>query len=163
MRFFIPILRKVGGVLTENVLETEVPTFLIAGHETTSTLLSWALFALCTTPGVQTRLRADLLSSSSQSRLEPTSPTLDDDLQRHAYLDAVVREALRLYAPVSTTMRVCDAKSGWDEIPLGRPIVDRKGRERKTVSIRRGDIVSVPLASVNRGKELWGEDALEFK
>jgi len=40
----------------EDVL-AQVPTFLVAGHETTSTATTWALFALTQAPEVQTKLR----------------------------------------------------------------------------------------------------------
>ncbi|KAJ6535265.1 cytochrome P450 [Mycena vulgaris] len=40
----------------------QVPTFLVAGHETTSTAMAWALFALTQNTAAQTRLRTELLS-----------------------------------------------------------------------------------------------------
>ncbi|KAJ7275844.1 cytochrome P450 [Mycena rebaudengoi] len=40
----------------------EVPTFLVAGHETTSTAAAWALFALTQNVAVQKRLRDELLT-----------------------------------------------------------------------------------------------------
>ncbi|KAH8114681.1 cytochrome P450 [Phellopilus nigrolimitatus] len=141
---------------TEEIL-CQISTFMAAGHETTASALVWILYALTKHPDIQTRLRASLLE------LPPAFSRLDDDLLRHEYLDCVVREALRLYSPVSSTMRVCAAPRGWDEIPLASSVTDRKGRVRETIAVRRGDIVSVPIAAVNRSKEIWGEDALEFK
>ena len=130
---------------------------MAAGHETTASALVWTLYALSMHREVQTHLRAVLFG------LSPTSPSLDDDLQRLGYLDWVIREALRLYAPVSSTMRVCDSRRGWDEIPLAGTVTDKYGRVSNSVRIRRGDIVSIPIAAVNRRKEVWGEDAMEFK
>lgn len=130
---------------------------MAAGHETTASALVWTLYALSRHRDVQRHLRTALL------KLNPVSPSLDDDLQRLEYLDWVVREALRLYAPVSSTMRVCDSRRGWDEIPLAGTVTDNNGRVSATVRIRRGDIVSIPIAAVNRRKEVWGDDALEFK
>lgn len=130
---------------------------MAAGHETTASALVWILYGLAIHRDVQTRLR------NSLGALLPTSPNLDDELQRHEYLDCVVREGLRLYAPVSSTMRVCEARSGWDEIPLSGNVTDRYGRVSSTVRVRRGDIVTIPIAAVNRRKEVWGEDALEFR
>ncbi|EJC98034.1 cytochrome P450 [Fomitiporia mediterranea MF3/22] len=141
---------------TQEIL-CQISTFMAAGHETTASALVWILYALSQHRDIQKLLRMSL------QELSPSSVTLDDNLQRHEYLDWVVREALRLYAPVSSTMRVCDSPSGWDEIPLSGSVTDRYGRESRTVRIRRGDIVSIPLAAVNRRKEVWGEDAMEFK
>lgn len=143
--------------MSESEILCQISTFMAAGHETTASALVWILYALSLYPQIQSTLRQQIVNIS------PSSPSLDDDIARLTYLDHVVREGLRLYSPVSTTMRVCAVGDGWDEIPLSKPIVDRNGRERQSVSIRKGDIVSVPLAAVNRGKQLWGEDAMDFK
>ncbi|KAF7375729.1 hypothetical protein MSAN_00462400 [Mycena sanguinolenta] len=48
--------------LSDEDVIAQVPTFLVAGHETTSSAVTWALFALTQKPHVQTRLREELLS-----------------------------------------------------------------------------------------------------
>jgi cytochrome P450 len=74
-------------------------------------------------PSVQDKLRAEL-------RTCPTdSPTMEQ-LNSLPYLEGVVREALRLYAPVSDTNRVAMHDA---EIPLQRPFTDKKGVLRATV------------------------------
>ncbi|TFY74075.1 hypothetical protein EWM64_g9937, partial [Hericium alpestre] len=45
--------------MDDNDVLAQVPTFLIAGHETTSTAVTWALLALANHPIVQTKLRKD--------------------------------------------------------------------------------------------------------
>lgn len=77
----------------------EIGTFLIAGHETTSTAMSWTLFGLCQNLEAQKRLREELLT------LLTDDPTMDE-LKSLPYLDMVVRESLRLYAPVPVSRRV---------------------------------------------------------
>ena len=67
-----------GNGLTDTELRDELVTLLVAGHETTATGLAWAFERLLRTPRVLDRLRASLEDG--------------DD----AYLDAVVKEALRL-------------------------------------------------------------------
>ncbi|KAI5119364.1 hypothetical protein M0805_008519 [Coniferiporia weirii] len=141
---------------TEEIL-CQISTFMAAGHETTASALVWILYALAKHPSVQMRLRASL------QRLRPESLDLDEEVIRHEYLDWVVREALRLYSPVSSTMRVCEVRGGRDEIPLSCSYTDRRGCVRNSVAVRRGDIVSVPISAVNRRTEIWGADALEFK
>ena len=98
-------------------LHTEVPTFLVAGHETTSTETMWCLFALAQRPHIQSKLRAELLAV-------PTDTPEMDDLMALPYLDMVVRETLRLHAPVPSTMRVAINE---DVIPLNEPVTDRNG------------------------------------
>ena len=48
-----------------------------------------------------------------------------DDLNCLSYLDAVVREVLRLHAPVPSTFREAVVD---DVLPLNTPIVDRRGK-----------------------------------
>ena len=62
--------------MTDVELRDELMTLLTAGHETTATGLSWAFERLLRTPGV----------------MERTLDSLDDD----DYLDAVVKETLRV-------------------------------------------------------------------
>ena len=96
---------------------SEVPTFLVAGHETTSTATTWALFALTQSPEVQDKLRKQLLTVGTDN------PTMDE-LNALPYLDAVVRETLRVHAPVPSTMRVATED---DILPLNEPVKDKNG------------------------------------
>ena len=106
----------------------EIPTFLVAGNETTSVATAWCLYALCRDFAVQNKLREELLT------LGTDTPTMEE-LNSLPYLDGVVRETLRLYPPVSSTARVATKD---DVVPLGTPFTDRKGRlqhEIRLVSI----------------------------
>ena len=90
---------------------------MVAGHETTSTATTWALFALTQSPEVQDKLRKQLLSVGTDN------PTMDE-LNALSYLDAVVRETLRIHAPVASTMRVATED---DILPLNEPVKDKNG------------------------------------
>ncbi|KAI0077563.1 cytochrome P450 [Panus rudis PR-1116 ss-1] len=136
----------------EEVL-AQVPTFLIAGHETTSTAVTWCLLSLCKAPHVQRKLREELLSVQSDA------PTMDE-LMSLPYLDMVVRENLRVNPPVPLTIRQAVEDS---VIPVGTPYTDKYGVVRNEIRIAEGDGVFVPVAALNQLKELWGEDATEFK
>jgi cytochrome P450 len=83
-----------GGRMTDTQLRDEVMTFFLAGHETTSLLLSWTLYLLAGHPEVQGRLGHDL-----QAAMNGRPPTLAE-LGGLPYLDAVLCETLRLYPPV---------------------------------------------------------------
>ncbi|KAI0742833.1 cytochrome P450 [Daedaleopsis nitida] len=136
----------------EDVL-AQVPTFLVAGHETTSSATTWCLFALTQAPEVQKKLRAELLA------VETDTPSMDE-LSELPYLDAVVRETLRVHAPVPTTIRVAMKD---DVIPVAESFVDRYGQVQDGIRISKGNPIFIPILSLNRSKKLWGEDAHEFK
>ena len=87
-------------------------------------------------------------------------PELLDRIARLPYLDAVVREALRLYAPVTTTMRVATAD---DAIPVAAPFTDRRGRVCEAIRVRRGDIISIPIQTMNTAAAQWGADGAVFR
>ncbi|KAJ3805519.1 cytochrome P450 [Lentinula aff. lateritia] len=131
----------------------QVPTFLVAGHETTSTAVTWALYALTQNKEVQRKLREELIQVSTES------PTMDI-LNSLPYLDAVVRETLRVYSPVTGTLRVAMKD---DVIPLGVPFTDKNGEVHSDIRVRKGDSFTIPVLAVNRSKALWGEDARDFK
>lgn len=71
--------------LTDGELEPQIITFLVAGSETSSTVLSWILWRLATNQAIQDRLRAELRS------LDVEQPELDV-LNTLPYLENVVRE-----------------------------------------------------------------------
>ncbi|KAI0045156.1 cytochrome P450 [Auriscalpium vulgare] len=136
----------------EDIL-AQVPTFLIAGHETTSTSIAWTLVALHTHPTVHAKLNAEVRAFAT------ATPTMDE-LNALPYLDNVAREVLRLYAPVGNTERIATEDT---VVPLGQPFVDRQGNRRFEYAARKGDKFLIPIRAINRSKELWGEDAEEFR
>ncbi|KAH9847038.1 cytochrome P450 [Lenzites betulinus] len=127
--------------------------FLAAGHDTTSTGTTWCLYALTQAPDVQKKLREELFT------LNTDAPTMDE-LNSLPYLDAVVRETLRLHAPVPLTSRVAIKD---DVIPVSEPFVDRYGRVQDSIKVSKGSSIMIPILALNRSKKYWGEDALEFK
>ncbi|KAL0573217.1 hypothetical protein V5O48_008737 [Marasmius crinis-equi] len=139
--------------MKEDEVLAQVPTFLSAGHETTSTSTTLALFLLCTRLETQSRLRAELLSV-------PTEAPSMDQLNALPYLDAVVRETLRVLAPIPSTVRVAMTD---DVIPLSQPFVDRYGREHDVLAVKKGQTFVLPLLAINKDKKVWGEDAEEFR
>jgi cytochrome P450 len=78
-----------GQPMTDQELRDELVTLLVAGHETTATGLSWAFELLLRTPRVLQKLRASL-----------------EDEGDETYLDAVVKEALRLRPVIPGVGRV---------------------------------------------------------
>ncbi|KAF8181911.1 cytochrome P450 [Mycena galopus ATCC 62051] len=139
--------------LSDAEVVAQIPTFFVAGHETTSTAVALALHALSIHPSVQSRLREELLSI-------PTDDPTMDDLNSLPYLENVLRESMRLYPPVGFTMR--EAMED-DVVPLSRSYSDKNGKSYDTISIRKGTIIRIPISAVHRDTEIWGADAGVFR
>lgn len=81
--------------ISDEEIRDNLFTMLFAGHESTATALTWAVYWTLRTPGVLDRLRNEL---AEFARTGDTSL-----VARNAYVDAVCREALRIH-PVSTNV-----------------------------------------------------------
>lgn len=139
----LSIALKSGGFTEENLVD-QMMTFLAAGHETTSSALTWAVYLLCVNPSCQIRLREEIRANlPSPSSAETISSNQIDHL---TYLNAVCNEVLRFYPPVALTMRTAAQETSLlgIQIPKGT------------------NIVMAPWA-VNKSRELWGPDVNEFK
>lgn len=139
--------------MSDSDVLAQIATFLAAGHETTSTGTTWAIYYLTQNPEAQTKLRQELLSF-------PTDNPTMDELNSLPYLDCVTRESLRILPPVPSSMRVAMKDS---IIPLSEPYTDTLGVVHDHLVIPKGQAVSIPIAVINRSKALWGPDAHEFK
>ena len=77
-----------------------ISTFIFAGHETSSAALSRVLHQLTLHQDVQDKLRKEVSDARAQSG------DLDyDTLMNLPYLDAVVRETLRVFPPIPVLLR----------------------------------------------------------
>ncbi|KAJ7609498.1 cytochrome P450 [Roridomyces roridus] len=139
--------------LTEHEVIAQIPTFLFAGHETSSSAVTWALHALSLNPGVQTKLRDELFT------LATDNPSMDE-LNSLPYLESVVRETMRVHSPVPSIQRQAVRD---DVLPLSTPYIDREGREHESLPIPKGQIMSIPILAVNTSEEIWGADAKVFR
>lgn len=88
---------QTGKLFTVEQMVDQVAIFLLAGHETSASALSWALYLLATHPEIQDRCAVEAASL-------PDTPSLADmsclDLIRDTF-----RETLRLYPPVPMMVR----------------------------------------------------------
>lgn len=142
--------------LSDCELLDQLSTFLFAGSDTTAISISWALHYLSQNPELQFRLRQEL-----SSVVIPSGASLDITvLDSLPFLDAVVKETLRLAPPVHGTIRVATKD---DYIPLSSPTVLRTNEEVSSVHIRKGSYIHIPIEGLNYSKDLWGPDALSFR
>jgi len=127
-------------LLSMDEIIDECKTFFFAGHDTSSHLLTWTMFLLSTHPEWQEKLREEVMGECGSE--VPTG----DMLNRLKLVNMFLLETLRLYAPVSLIQR----KAGSD--------LDVGG-----IKVPEGTVLSIPIAMIHRDKEVWGEDADEFK
>ena len=79
-------------------MRDEIMTLMLAGHETTSNLLTWTLYLLSKSPQKEQKLLEELNSFEK--------PILNyEDLKETPYLDAVIMESMRVLPPVPLTSR----------------------------------------------------------
>lgn len=133
-----------SGAFTEDNLVDQLMTFLAAGHETTATSMTWAVYMLCRYPEVQQRLRAEV-----RAKLPPIDAAGREvtalDIDHMPYLHAVCNEVLRYYAPVPLTLR----EAAVDTVVAGH-------------AVPKGTAIMISPWATNFDTTLWGPDAHEF-
>ncbi len=82
----------------------ECSTFLFAGEDTTSSLLSWAAYELSRSPADQAAIRDELRRVFGPGPV--AGPISLEALRRLEHVGAVIKEALRLWPPVPILTRV---------------------------------------------------------
>jgi cytochrome P450 len=99
MSLLIAARDEQGRGLTDAELHDEMLTLLIAGHETTATALTFAVSKVLDAPRVLARVRQELGAVVGGRPLTP------ERLRDLPYLDATIKEVLRLYGPASGFVR----------------------------------------------------------
>ncbi|KAH8939971.1 hypothetical protein BDL97_15G064500 [Sphagnum fallax] len=117
-------------------------TFFIAGHETTSTLLTWTMMLLGSHIIWQERAREEVIKVCGHGD-HPIDANMLDKLKT---LTMILNETLRLFSPFSNLTReaAMDIKLGDLQIPKGLNLY-------------------IPRLAIHHDLELWGADVHEFK
>jgi cytochrome P450 len=104
-----------GETLDDLELRDEVMTILIAGHETSSTALTWTWYLLSQNPEAEEKLHREL-----KTVLNGRMPTVED-LKSLPYTAMVFSEAMRLYPPAYVIGRkaLLEDRIDGNEIPRG--------------------------------------------
>ncbi|KAL9076980.1 MAG: hypothetical protein Q9161_000613 [Pseudevernia consocians] len=130
-------------------IRSELLNILLAGRDTTASLLSNVWFELSKRPDVWSRLHREIIDSLPDGGF-PTFETLKD----MKYLRAVLNESLRLYPVVPENSRQAEVDT---VLPVGG------GEDGKSpVFVAKGQLVHWSLYTMHRRKDLYGEDAESF-
>ncbi|KAF9554234.1 cytochrome P450 [Agrocybe pediades] len=133
---------KAGGyAMSDEAMMDQVLTFLGAGHETTASGLAWTLWLLAKDPESQRKLREEVTALFAETS-QPDYRALKD----LKWLECVVQESLRVMPPVPMTFRQA-AKTDFID----------------GVLVPKGTFFYIPIRVINTWKEVWGDDAEEFK
>lgn len=105
---------ETGKSLSDDEIRDEMIIFLFAGHDTTTTTLTYALWALGHHPDLQERVAAEAAGLSDR-QLTP------DDVARLGFTVQVLQEALRLCppGPTGTRMATRDLEVAGYRVPAG--------------------------------------------
>ena len=126
------VARDGAEQLDDVEVRDQVLTFLIAGHETTATALTFALHLLGRRPGLQEEVRAEARAAAGGGRLGAGA------LEELPLTAAVLHEAMRLYPSVPLIPRLVAEE---DEV-LGHPV-------------RPGSTVLVSPWTIHRHPAFW--------
>lgn len=161
---------KASDRMSDEELMGQMTTLIIAGHETTATQNTWALWLLAMHPEVQDRLRKELQDAVAKEHAEMDDLPEEEravyekqplrDVTALPYLEKVVKESVRMLPAVPSTVRVALKD---DVVPLSKsyPRADGKGTFNSVV-IPKGHELFIPLNVIQLSKDLWGEDAQDF-
>ncbi|KAJ7234012.1 cytochrome P450 [Mycena haematopus] len=131
-----------GSKMSSDSISRNLITFLIAGHETSSGMLTFAIYHLLRTPSALRKVRAEI------DTVIGDRPATVDDLSKLPYLTAVMRETLRL-TPTAGKRGVT-------------PIEDTTLGGGKYF-VKAGTTILLHVWNMHRDPLVWGEDAEEFR
>jgi cytochrome P450/NADPH-cytochrome P450 reductase len=133
--------RQSGQVLDPVNIRYQILTFLVAGHETTSGLLTFTLYYLIHNPDVLAKAYAEVDAVLGGN----PAPTEDQVRQLH-YIGQILNEALRLWPPAPAFNR-----RALEPVVLGG---------KYPITPDQGLMVLVP--ALHRDKAIWGPDPDKF-
>lgn len=117
---------------TREELIDQLGVFFLAGHETTASALTWAVFIASVRPEICAQIRKEVAAVAGN---EPLS---FDHVKRLTFTRNVFKETLRLYPPITFIPRVAN-----------------KATMIGTKKIKRGTMVMISPWAIHRHQKLW--------
>ncbi|KAI0760300.1 cytochrome P450 [Fomes fomentarius] len=150
--------------LSEDEFIGQINTLLFGGQETTTSAVSRILHLLACMPNAQVKLRTEIRAAKLEYAANHGVQDHDwqsvslpyDVLNSLPYLDAIVRETLRVYPPTSMLNRTCTQDA---VLPLQFPVRSATGEELTAIHVPAGTNILVSILGSNHNKGVWGEDA----
>lgn len=136
---------KTGETMRDELITANMVSFLTAGHETTSGLLSFAFTLLLKSPAAYKRAQAEVDNIIGQGQLKV------EHLKQFEYLNAVLRETLRLQPTAPAFSRGLQPNNNEASPSLGGYAIDHRTK------------ILALLPRCHRDPEVYGADANEFK
>ena len=130
---------------TVRQLTDDTKTMLLAGHETSAALLTWATYELMAHPEMLAHVRAEGEAVFGPHIKAGTVPTMDD-VRRLRWTPAVLRETLRKHSVVPLVMRVAVDDDVFTAADSGL------GHD---VTIPSGCTVAVGIEGVHHRSDVW--------
>jgi cytochrome P450 len=155
MTKLLPRSRKYCDISPLRLIFTSfVRVLIIAGHDTTAATLSWILYELAKDTASQSKLRQEIRQFRAKKSGDTTFSPADYD--NMPYLNAVIKEGLRLYPILPTLYRMAGRD---DAIPLQEPVRTKDGRLVNEIPVSKGQTLICSFATYNRLTSVWGDDA----
>ncbi|KAI1506422.1 cytochrome P450 [Biscogniauxia marginata] len=132
---------KTGKHMTDESITDNLITFLIAGHETTSGTLSFALYELIKNPAAYRKAQQEV------DEVVGKGPITVEHLSKVPYITAILRETLRLDSPIS----VIAVTPREDTLLAGK------------YPIHKEDMIALLFAKSHLDPTVFGDDADQFK
>lgn len=137
---------ETGAPLADDDLVDMLLTLVAAGHETSANALAWTLYCLAGDTAAQERAAAEAAAAFGVLTPEDgaaAAESLAAGLARAPFLEACVKEAMRLFPPAPAMAR------------RARKTVTLRGRDGAEAVLRSGRTVVIPIYALHRHEALW--------
>ncbi|TDL19925.1 cytochrome P450 [Rickenella mellea] len=141
-----------SGGLSKSQIIDNISTFTMSGHETTAGTLNFTLLELARNPQAQERLREEVRQYGGAISY--------DQVSKMEYLDAVMKEGLRLHPAFPLAERVAMKD---DVLTLSKPIKTKGGQILTSFRVKKGQVFHIPYMAMQTNPNVWGENAAVFK
>ncbi|CAE7107490.1 unnamed protein product [Rhizoctonia solani] len=133
-----------------SLIRDSLISFLLAGRDTTASLLTFIIYVLALHPDVCNQLAKEINETVCEDRL-----CTFEEIKSMRYLRATINETLRLFPPVPFNIRRSTSN------PSILPSNSSEARDGLFLYPRCS--VTYSLLHIHRRKDIWGEDAEDFK